>query len=75
MADTHGEVIHEHHHEGSDNSGMGWLVGLILVIVLAWLLFYYGVPLLRAPANPQINVPGQIDVNVNTPNQGGNPAQ
>lgn len=57
--------------EPSSNSGMGFLLGVILLIVFMFLLFYYGLPALRSSASPQINVPGKIDVNVNNP-QGGN---
>lgn len=58
---------------GSDNSGMGFLLGAILLIAVVFLFFYFGLPMLRgaaqAPQAPQIQVPGQIDVNVDTPKQ------
>lgn len=50
----------------SDNSGMGFFAGVILLIVFLFLLFYYGIPAMRGNSgSPQINVPKQIDVNVN----------
>ena len=50
--------------ETGDN-GMGFVAGVILLIVFAFLLFYYGLPMLRqSTASPQINVPGKVDVNV-----------
>lgn len=49
-------------------NGMGFLVGVILLIVFVILAIYYGLPLLRgATTAPQVNVPGQVDVNVDTP--------
>ncbi len=54
--------------EPSSNSGMGFLMGAILLIIFMFLLFYYGLPALRSVSqSPQINVPGKIDVNVNNP--------
>lgn len=58
---------------GSDNSGMGFLMGVILLIAVVFLFLYFGLPMLRgvtqAPAAPQIQVPDQIDVNVDAPQQ------
>lgn len=49
-----------------EGSGMVMVVGLILLFVLLFLFFVYGLPLLRQSTNaPQINVPGKIDVNLN----------
>lgn len=64
MAVVH-EVDHVHHDSGS---GLGVILGIILLVVVAFLLFYYGLPALRSGfgnTNPQINVPGKVDVNVN----------
>ena len=51
----------------SDN-GMGFLLGTILLIVFAVLFFFYALPYLRTTLQgtqaPQVNVPGQVDVNV-----------
>lgn len=46
---------------------MGMIVGLIALILVAYLFFVYGLPALRNVqlGAPQINVPAQIDVNVN----------
>lgn len=50
------------------DSGTGFLLGLILMVVLAVVFFYYGLPALQNSfSGPQLNVPGKIDVNVNTP--------
>lgn len=53
----------------SDNSGgpMGIIVVIVVLLVLGYLGFVYGLPALRQMqlGTPQINVPSQIDVNVN----------
>lgn len=52
------------------DSGMGFLLGVILLIIFAALFFLYGLPYIAGMfAQPQVTVPGQIDVNVNTPNK------
>jgi TRAP-type mannitol/chloroaromatic compound transport system permease small subunit len=50
----------------SSNSGMGFLLGIILLIVFVFLLIYYGLPAIQNSfsGGPQINVPGKVDVNV-----------
>ncbi len=54
--------------------GMGMIVGLIVLIVMAFLFFFYGLPAIRSMGStqinvpaPQINVPSKIDVNVTQP--------
>ena len=55
-----------------DNSGMGFVVGVLLLLFVAFLFFVYGLPALtRSVSTPTVNVPSQIDVNLNTPNNGG----
>ncbi len=53
------------------SGGSGFLIGIILLIVLAILFIFYGLPLLNNSVGgsqaPQVNVPGKIDVNVNQP--------
>jgi hypothetical protein len=54
------------------DSGLGFLVGLVVLLLAAFLLFYYGVPALRRTGvggGTNINVPRQIDVNVNQGSQ------
>jgi hypothetical protein len=58
---------------GDDSRGMGFVVGLIALVLLAILLFAYGIPALRNAGQntgPNINIPDQVDVNLNQ-----NPAQ
>lgn len=53
----------------SDNSGgpMGIIITLVVLLVLGYLGFVYGLPALRQMqvGTPQINIPSQIDVNIN----------
>ena len=46
--------------------GMGMIVGLIVLLIIGFLFFWYGLPALRSmqSSGTQINVPNQIDVNV-----------
>lgn len=53
----------------SDNSGgpVGWIVLLIILLVMGYIEFVYGLPALRRIqlGSPQVNVPSEIDVNIN----------
>jgi hypothetical protein len=51
----------------NDNSGgvVGMIFGIIVLIVLVYLGYVYGLPAIRQMGTPQINVPSKIDVNVN----------
>ncbi|OGE18843.1 hypothetical protein A3J19_04800 [Candidatus Daviesbacteria bacterium RIFCSPLOWO2_02_FULL_41_8] len=55
----------------SDSSGglMGVIIGLIVLSVLVYLGFVYGLPALQQMrfGSPQINIPSKIDVNINQP--------
>mgnify|MGYP001608311920 CR=1 FL=1 len=54
------------------SSGMGFLLGMIVLVVMVFLLFFYGLPLLTQAtrsAGTQVNVPDKIDVNVQNPAQ------
>lgn len=50
----------------SDNSGgpMGMIIVVLVLVVLGYLVYMYGLPAIRQTQSPQINVPGEIDVNV-----------
>lgn len=57
---------------GADSdSGMSMMVGVVLLLVVVFLFFVYGLPVLRQGVSnnsqPQINQPNQIDVNTNQP--------
>lgn len=64
-------ATHEHYVEDRPRSGSGALLsGLLVVLVIIALLYFLG-PLVRGVTSaPSINVPKQVDVNVNTPQQG-----
>lgn len=52
------------------NSGIEFLLGVILLIVFAILFFVYGLPYIaNSLSGSQVNVPGKVDVNVNIPNK------
>jgi hypothetical protein len=60
-------VVH-HDHTSSEGSGLGFVLGVVLLLVFALLFFVYGLPYIsNSFRGPQINVPGQIDVNVQNP--------
>lgn len=49
-----------------EDSGIGMAIGLILLAVVLFLLFVYGLPLIRQSAEEsQITVPERIDINLN----------
>lgn len=53
------------------DSGMGFFLAILLLVIAMLLFFFYGLPLIaRSMSGPQVAVPDQIDVNVNTPNSG-----
>lgn len=53
-----------------ESSGTGFLLGIILLIIFALLLFFYGLPYLqKSVSGPQVTVPEKIDVNVNSPSK------
>jgi hypothetical protein len=57
----------------SDSSGgVGMIVGLLLLLLVGFLFFVYGLPMLRqSTASPSITVPDKINVNVNPGTGGG----
>ncbi|MCA9369939.1 hypothetical protein KC686_02160 [Candidatus Woesebacteria bacterium] len=54
----------------SDGNGMGFLLGMIVLVVVLALFFFYGLPMLRqtsapsAPSEVQVEVPDQINIDV-----------
>lgn len=50
----------------NDSSGpMGMIIGIIVLLVVGYLFFIYGLPAVRQMSAPQINIPDKIDVTVN----------
>lgn len=52
---------------GRSDDGLGFLLGVILLLVVLFLLFYYGLPMIRNTFIQTPVVPDKIDVNINTP--------
>lgn len=50
-----------------EGSGMGFFLGVILLLLAVVLFVIYALPAIRNAAAPQIQVPGKVDVNVQTP--------
>lgn len=48
----------------NSGNGMGFLIGVVLLIVFVFILFYYGFPLLSNMRGTTVNVPNKLDVNV-----------
>lgn len=57
------------HSDNSSGNGLGFLIGIIVLAVVLYVLFMFGLPMIRSAATPQI--PERVDVNVNTPAQPG----
>lgn len=65
-------IVNPGSNNNSDNNGMGFLVGGILLIVFAVLFFVYALPYIRGLSSNgnggvQVNVPKDINVNVQQP--------
>ena len=51
-------------------SGLGFRLGRILLVAFALLFFFYGLPYIGnmfQTSAPQVNVPKQVDVNIQSP--------
>lgn len=51
------------------DSGMGWIVGMVVLLAFIVLFFMYGLPYLSRSVNstatqPQVNIPDKVNVNV-----------
>ena len=48
-------------------SPMGWIIGLVILVVLGYLGYVYGLPALKnlQTGGVQINIPENVNVNVN----------
>ncbi|MEK7495701.1 MAG: hypothetical protein AAB569_00655 [Patescibacteria group bacterium] len=57
-------VVNNPPSSNDSNGGMGMIVGLIALFVVAYIFFVYGFPAIRQMGSPQINIPSKIDVNV-----------
>lgn len=60
-------IINPQPSENSSSNGMSFLIGAIILIILAVIFFVYGLPLIKGMTGSntvQINVPKSIDVKV-----------
>jgi len=46
------------------NGGIGMIIGVIVLIAVAYIFFMYGIPAIKQMGSPQINIPNKINVNV-----------
>lgn len=46
------------------SGGVGMIIGVIVLIVVAYIFFIYGLPAIKQIGSPQINIPNKVDVNV-----------
>lgn len=67
------------HTQSSSSSMMNLFIGVVIILLIAGFLMYFGLPMMRSVGSaaqaPQVNVPDKINVDVNTPQNGGNPGQ
>jgi hypothetical protein len=58
-------VVHDHYDAPDRTGSSNTLIGIILLAVVLFMLFFYGLPMIRNAATPQFNVPSKVDVNLN----------
>lgn len=48
---------------------MGMIVGLVVLLILGYLFFVYGLPAIQnmQVGAPQINIPAKVDINITQP--------
>lgn len=56
----------------NDNSGMGMIIGVIVLLAVVFLIFFYGMPYMRGTQQqeqsaPTIQVPDKVDINITKP--------
>ena len=52
--------------QDNSSSSMGFIFAILLLLLVGFLFFTYGLPALRnATSAPQINIPSEVDINVN----------
>ena len=53
--------------DSSSGNGMGFFLGIILLIVFVAILLMYGLPYLaNSMRGPQVNVPSKVDINLHS---------
>jgi hypothetical protein len=53
----------------TDSGSTGLLFGILLIVAMVLLFYFFGLPLIRGgySSGPQVNVPDHMNVNVQTP--------
>jgi hypothetical protein len=64
-------VVNNPPQQESPTGGMGMFIGIALVLLMIGLFFVYALPAIQQSSSPQINLPDEVDVNVNIPDQQG----
>ncbi|MBP9759562.1 hypothetical protein KBD45_07760 [Candidatus Dojkabacteria bacterium] len=59
-------VINTPQPASDQSSGVGMIIGLVVLVVFGFMFFIYGIPAIRQMrvGAPQVNIPSSIDVNV-----------
>ncbi|OGC69356.1 hypothetical protein A2415_03835 [candidate division WWE3 bacterium RIFOXYC1_FULL_39_7] len=52
--------------ESGDNGGIGFLVGVVIIVIFLGVVLYYAIPAIRNMQPVQVNVPAP-QINVETP--------
>ncbi len=68
MADTIVNTTPTSGTESSSNGAAAFLIGAAILALLAFFVFYYGLPAIRGATNPTVNVgvPERVQVDVNS---------
>ncbi len=54
----------EHVHDSPRDSGMGFFLGVMVLIFFMFFLFYYLLPAFRNLGIPQIKIPDKVQINI-----------
>lgn len=58
-------VVHDHYDAPDSSGSANTLIGIVLMAVVLFLLLFYGIPMIRSAATPQVGIPSHVDVNLN----------
>lgn len=63
-------IIHEHVHEpqineDSSSSYVGPIILVLSLLLIVFLIFNYGLPYINRATAPQVQIPDNVDVNIN----------
>ncbi len=49
----------------TNGGGMGIIITVVILAVVLFIFFVYGLPAIKNIGSPQINIPSTLDVNIN----------